>query len=137
MCILYNNNITECITSVCTYYNSYSPYSCKIIFLDGINRYVNVTFDPNTRHFICLFLNQMTIAGTKRCNATVKYGTNCDQEIGMYSSSSTNNSVNTPQIQFINGVSKYCISVIANSDMNNLTVAVEGMLSLIDIGKSK
>ena len=79
----------------------------------------------------------MTIAGTKHCNATVKYGTNCDQEIGMYSSSSTNNSVNTPQIQFINGVSKYCISVIANSDMNNLTVAVEGMLSLIDIGKSK
>ena len=92
---------------------------------DGINRYVNITFDSTTKRVMCLFLNEISNS-IKYCNATVRYGEECDQQVGMYSNTSNSNSVLTPQIEFINDVSKYCLFAIAVSD--NITIAVEGMI---------
>ena len=96
-----------------------------------MNRYTSITFDPATMSVLCLFSSGTPIKSIKHCNVTVAYGANCDQQIRVYSNSSINNLVLTPQIEFVNDIHEYCLFVNASS--NNTTITVEGML--VDIGE--
>ena len=64
------------------------------------------------------------------------YGPDCDQSLGVYSSSSTgpSDSLSTSPIDLVDNVAEYCFTVTASS--GNVTVDVEGTLNLINIGIS-
>ena len=87
---------------------------------------MNVTFDPTTRQVLCLFLNPISTNISRECKAILTYGPNCDQEIGVYSNSSTSVSVTTPQLDFTDEVFEYCLFVTAVDD--TITVTVERIL---------
>ena len=86
------------------------------------NRYVNVTFSLTAKTVQCTFLSQTTTDNSRECNATVTYGDNCDQKVGVYASGISSDTVVTTQIQLIDGISEYCLNVTARN--GNMTVMV-------------
>ena len=67
---------------------------------------------------------------SKQCIANITYGTHCDQLVDIYRGEGTDNSVMTSPLDFINGVSEYCLLVTAVN--GNVTVIVEGTITLAD-----
>ena len=96
--------------------------------LDGMNSFVDVNFNSEMKTIICTFLNQPKDT-TKECSLNIIYGPNCDQQLGLYTNEGTGDSVSTPELPLIEGVTEYCFTVTARS--NNITVNVEGTLNLI------
>ena len=68
---------------------------------------------------------------TKECSINITYGPNCGQQLGLYTSEGTGDSISSPELPLIEGVSEYCFTVTARS--NNVTVSVEGTLNLIEV----
>lgn len=68
----------------------------------------------------------------KQCSANITHGVNCDQHIGMFSSTGTGDSVSTPPLKLIDGVTEYCYLVTASS--GTVSVIIEGSLDIISIG---
>ena len=106
-------------------------FICGHEFTDGINNLVNVNFDPAIRSIKCTFLNQPQ-DGVKHCNASITYGDNCDQQLGVYSSIGTGDSVTTPMLELIDSINEYCFSVTASSGVR--TVVVEGSMDIVTFG---
>lgn len=94
-----------------------------------------MNFNPTRRNFECSFLNQPQ-EREKECNASITYGNNCEQELGVFAGMGIGDSVATTELSLDNimtaDVSEYCFSVTATSGMN--TVVVEGMLDIINLG---
>lgn len=60
----------------------------------------------------------------KHCTANITYGTNCDQQLGSYSNTSTGDYVTTPSLELMSDITEYCYLVVASS--GNTTAAVRG-----------
>lgn len=102
------------------------------MFSDGINKYVDVIFDPKTKRVHCQF-NQPSVSGlftNKTCSVAVTYGRNCDEETVVYPNSSSSNPVITPPIEFTDGILEYCLLITAIS--KNMTIKVERRVVSID-----
>ena len=102
-------------------------------FTDGSNNLVNVNFEPATRSIMCTFLNQ-PLDRDKLCSASIAYGDNCDQHLGVYSGTGTGDSVTTQSLKLepMDDVNEYCFSVTASS--GGRTVIVEGTLDVLNFG---
>ena len=90
-------------------------------------------FEPAMSTIHCTFLNQ-PFNSVKLCNASITYGANCDQQLGIYSSEGTGNFVTTPTLVLEEGVNQLCFSVTAKS--GNKTVIVEGTLDVVKLGNA-
>ena len=93
-----------------------------------MNSFVDVNFNSDMKTIICTFLNEPKDT-TKECSFNITHGPNCDQLLGLYTNEGTGDSISTPELPLIEGVSEYCFTVTARS--NNVTVSVEGTLNLI------
>ena len=93
-----------------------------------MNNFVDINFDSETTTIICTFLNQSEDT-TKECFINITYGPNCGQLLGFYTNEGTGDSVSSPELPLIEGVSEYCFTATARS--NNVSVSVEGTLNLI------
>ena len=100
---------------------------CNCLCVDGINSYVDVNFDQDTRTIICEFLNQ-PLDSVKECIANVTYGANCGQKLDVYGMDGTGYIVTTPPLDLPGNIAEFCFTVTARS--NNVTVAVEGSNAL-------
>ena len=99
-------------------------------FADGINNFVEVNFEPTTKHLYCTFPNE-PLDSVKQCNANITYGANCDQQLGVYSTMDTGVSVAITSVVLVD-INEYCVSVTASS--SNKTVIVEGRLIVVKFG---
>ena len=99
-----------------------------------MNNFVDVDFNSDMKAIICTFLNQPEDT-TKECSINITYGPNCGQLLGFYTNEDTGDSVSSPELPLIEGVSEYCFTAIARS--NNVTVSVEGTLNLISQGSQE
>jgi hypothetical protein len=98
----------------------------------GVNNFVDINFNSEMTTIICTFLNQpMDTTVAKECSFNITYGPNCGQQLGSYISVGTGESISSPELPLIEGVSEYCFTVTAKS--NNVTVSVEGTLNLIEV----
>ena len=106
-------------------------YTCTITIIDGINKFVSVSFDSATNRLRCIFPSLPNDV-LKQC--TVTYGINCDQQFSdLYSNASTGEFVTIPPLELMSDVTEYCFIVTASS--NNLTATVRGMFFAIDTTK--
>ena len=94
-----------------------------------------MNFNQTTRRFNCTFLN-LSPNVLKQCKASIAYGNDCDQQIGLFYGNGSGDTVMTEIIglQPIEGVNEYCFSVTASS--GNKTVIVEGTLDVINFGNN-
>lgn len=101
----------------------------RILFLtDGINNLVTVEFSSIDRSITCAFINQESDT-VKWCNANVTYGSNCDQQLGMYFGMGRGDRVRTSPLTTVPGVAEYCFLINATS--RNITVLVQGNLQTL------
>lgn len=89
-----------------------------------------MNFEPKTRRIYCTFLNQ-ALNRVKLCNASIMYGANCDQQLGIYSGMGTGVAVATTSLVLLDG-NEYCFSITASN--GNKTVIVEGVLNVVMFG---
>ena len=95
------------------------------ILTDGINNLVMVEFRSIDRSITCTFINQQPNT-MKQCIANIMYGSNCDQQLGVYTGMGTGDKVRTLPIGRALGVDEYCF--IVNATSRNITVLVQGNL---------
>ena len=108
----------------------YIKINFDIQHLDGVNNFVDINFDSEMTTIICTFLNQ-PMDTTKECSINIAYGPNCGQQLGSYTGEGTGDSVSSPELPLIEGISEYCFTATARS--NNVTVSVEGTLNLFEV----
>ena len=97
-----------------------------------MNHVVNVMINISSKSVLCHFLRASTF--DKQCIANVSHGENCEQFLGTYTGEGTHDVIATSPLEFINGVSEYCLYVIAVT--NNNTVVVEDLrINLLTIGR--
>ena len=95
---------------------------------DGTNSFVDVSFILSARSITCTFMNQQQ-GINNLCSVNVTYGTNCEQILGVYSSTGPSNPLPTPPFELLGSVVEYCFTVTASS--GNKSVVVEGNLNLL------
>ena len=101
--------------------------------IDGINKFVRVSFDSATNRLRCIF-SSLPNDVLKQCTANITYGINCDQQFSdLYSNESTGEFVTIPPLELMSDVTEYCFIVTASS--NNLTATVRGIFFAIDTTK--
>ena len=97
--------------------------------LDGVNNYVNVTFDHVTETITCVFLTE-PLDSMKECDVILSYGAKCNTLIDIYEVSGRGDTLETPPLGFIEGIDQYCYEIIARHQNLNLNVTVEGIINL-------
>ena len=97
-----------------------------------MNPVVNVMINISSNSVLCHFLRASTT--DKQCIANVTYGDNCDQFLGTYTGVGTSDIITTSPLEFINGVSEYCLYVIAITN-NNIIVVEDLRINLLTIGR--
>ena len=113
--------------------NIYYYYDILVVItlfsVDGVNNYVNVTFDHVTETITCVFLTE-PLDSMKECDVILSYGVKCNKVLDVYEVSGRESTLETPPLGFIEGADQYCYEVIARHQNLNLNITVEGIINL-------